>query len=239
MPYVICNIAYDICSGREMCSKDKEEEGVMNKFPGSKLIAVCLTLLMTLALAADAGVAGREYPSFLPANLYVQKDLRLLLEKMWMRSTTFRRQCERIGQTPGLVVSLRVTPRPGTIRPYRALTQVGKAEDGATIARVRIFNPSSMVELIGHELEHILEHLEGLDLRSPAVQKQLAAYRTADGFYETQRAIEAGRQVYSEYRDAHVPKHRAVASGTSVLYSELRINALNYPSTKKQEGVEK
>jgi len=172
-------------------------------------------IMETRTIAADVGAAGREYASFLPANLYVHKDLRLLLEKMWMRSPTFRQQCERIGQTPGLVVSLRVTPRPGTIRHYRALTRVGKAEDGATIAKVRIFNPSEMVQLIGHEFEHILEHLEGLDLQPPAVQKQLAAYRTADGFYETQRAIEAGRRVYSEYGDARVPKHRAVASGTA------------------------
>ncbi len=129
----------------------------MKKFPGSKLIAVCLTLLMMFTCAADAGAAEREYPSFLPGNLYPHKDLRPLLEKMWMRSPTFRQQCERIGRTPGLVVGLKVTARPATIRPYRALTQVGRAADGATIATARIFNPSDLVELISHEFEHILE----------------------------------------------------------------------------------
>ncbi len=173
----------------------------MNKFPGSTLIAVCLALLMTFTLAADAGAARRESPSFLPGNLYAHKDLRPLLEKMWMRSPTFRRQCERIGQTPGLVVSLKVTVKPGVFKPYRALTEVGRATDGATIATVRIFNLSDLVELIGHEFEHVLEHLEGLDLRAATVQKRPAAYRTADGFFETRRAIKAGQQVYIEYRE--------------------------------------
>lgn len=187
----------------------------MKKFPGSRLIAVCLALSMSLALATDTGAAQREYSSFLPENLYPHKDLRPMLEKMWMRSPTFRRQCERIGQTPGLVISMKTVPRPGTIKPYRALTEVGKATDGATIATVRIFNLSDLVELIGHEFEHILEQLEGLDLRSAAVQRELAAYRTADGFYETQRAIEAGRQVYNEYRDARSQRRRTIAGGTA------------------------
>jgi hypothetical protein len=170
---------------------------------------------MALALAADASAAVKQSTAFLPENLYAHKDLRPLLEKMLMRSPTFRRQCERIGRTPGLFVNLKVTVKPGTIMPYRALTEVGHAADGATIATVRIFNQSDMVELIAHEFEHILEQIEGLDLQSSAVQKQLAAYQTADGFYETQRAIRAGRRVYVEFRGARSAKHRDDASGTT------------------------
>jgi len=175
----------------------------MNKFPGSTLIAACLALLMAFTLTADAGAARRESPSFLPENLYAHKDLRPLLEKMWLRSPTFRQQCDRIGRTPSLVMNLKVTVHPVSITHYRALTQIGKGEDGATIATVRIFDPSSLVELIGHEFEHILEYLDGFDVRAAAVQKRPAAYRTADGFFETRRAIEAGRQVYSEYREGY------------------------------------
>ncbi len=175
----------------------------MKKFSGAALIAICLAFSITFTLVADAGAAGQAYSSVLPGNLYASQDLQRLLEKIWTRSPAFRRQCERIGQTPGLIVDLRVTVRPGTIKPYRALTEVGRAADGATIATIRIFNLSDLVELVGHEFEHVLEHLEGLDLQLPAVQKTLAAYQTADGFYETRRAIEAGQRVYSEYRSSN------------------------------------
>jgi hypothetical protein len=171
-------------------------------------VAIWLVLLLS---GAQADSARREGPSSLPANLYVNEDLRPLLEKMWARSPTFRRQCARITEIPELVVSLRVAVRQPSTQRYRALTRVGKATDGATIVTVRIFNPNELVELIGHEFEHILEHLDGLDLRSEAVRKQLAARQTADGFFETPRAIRAGRQVDREFREA---KSRAARRGT-------------------------
>jgi len=133
-----------------------------------------------LPVAANADAAGRKYPSCLPANLYALEELRPLLEKMWRRSPTFRRQCERIAQRPGMKVSLRVTLRPIAILSSRALTKIRKAADGSTIAEIRIFNLGEMVELIGHEFEHILEYLDGFDLRSPAARRQLSAHLTAD-----------------------------------------------------------
>ena len=51
-------------------------------------------------------------------------------------------------------------------------------------------------ELIAHELEHILEQLDGVDLQAQAGNG--VVWKAGDGAFETRRAIEAGRRVARE-----------------------------------------
>ncbi len=169
----------------------------MKNLVRSIVIAGCLALLLH---APTAGAT--EPPPALPANLAAPKQLKRLLEKMWARSPKFRRQCARIAATPDLFVALKTGSRTEPSKSYRAITDIVKRPDGVIVASVRIVNRSSLVELIGHEFEHIVEHLEGLDLPSAAATRNAAVRRTTDGFFETHRAIEAGRQVDREYRKA-------------------------------------
>jgi hypothetical protein len=53
------------------------------------------------------------------------------------------------------------------------------------------------VELLGHEFEHVLEQIDGVNLRADAARGH--ARILADGAYETRRATEAGLQVLREY----------------------------------------
>src|SRR5262245_44576856 len=161
----------------------------------------CLAFLILLAGVADAGEDLRTVPPILPENLVLSKDLRPILEKMWMRSPTFRQQCDRIAQSPGLLVNLKVATRPGNIGSYRALTKVEKMPDGLTKASVRIFQMSYLVELVGHEFEHILEQIEGINLQAMAIRGEEEVFLSKEGFYETRRALQAGRQIYKEYKN--------------------------------------
>jgi hypothetical protein len=53
------------------------------------------------------------------------------------------------------------------------------------------------LQYIAHELEHILEFAEGLDLSRESERKGSGVWRTVYGF-ETQRAIDTGRRVERE-----------------------------------------
>ena len=65
------------------------------------------------------------------------------------------------------------------------------------------------VELLGHEFEHVLEHIDGVDLRADAARGR--AQLLAGGAYETRRATEAGLQVLREYEAAGAPENRSPA----------------------------
>jgi hypothetical protein len=198
--------------GRKMCPI--KEEGGMTKMIRSILIAACLASLMTPALRARPGMAEGDRQLILPRNLYLSNDLRLHIEKIWLRSPMFRQQCERIGRTPNLVVTMKVTQRPLEFRAHDALTRVTKSGNGLTIATVRIFNPSRLVEMVGHEFEHIIEQIEGLNLHMASAMKKPTAYRSQRGIFETDRAVEAGRRVEDEYRSGKV--RRTAADATEI-----------------------
>ncbi len=55
-----------------------------------------------------------------------------------------------------------------------------------------------MPELVAHEIEHILEQLDGVDLKTQAGSG--AVWKSDDGAFETRRAIEAGKRVAREIR---------------------------------------
>ncbi len=56
-----------------------------------------------------------------------------------------------------------------------------------------------MSELLGHEFEHLIEQLDGVDLS--AMARGGEARRLTDGAFETERAIAAGQQVAGEVID--------------------------------------
>jgi hypothetical protein len=60
------------------------------------------------------------------------------------------------------------------------------------------------VELIAHELEHVIEQLDHVDLPSRAALPGTGVRRTVspDGAFETTRASQTGLRVAQEVRDA-------------------------------------
>jgi hypothetical protein len=82
---------------------------------------------------------------------------------------------------------------------------MGVDEKGVLVARVSVPPVSEALELIAHELEHLLEKASGLDYISEEKRPGSGVWRAFGGF-ETQRAIDAGRQVRRELRDNPPPR---------------------------------
>jgi hypothetical protein len=135
-----------------------------------------------------------------PANLIVSPVYHALVESMLGQSPSFRLQCQRIAIASHLTVLLQGEAT-GVQNETRAVTTISRERDGELRAVVRIKQADRATELIAHELEHIIEQLDGIDL------KRLAAVDTsgvrqcrcaAADTFETDRAVFAGRRVAQE-----------------------------------------
>ena len=80
---------------------------------------------------------------------------------------------------------------------YRAVTVLARYESGYLRAEVTLVFAENYIELVAHEFEHVLEQVDGIDLRARAALGQ--ARHLPDGAYETPRATLAGQQVWREY----------------------------------------
>jgi hypothetical protein len=152
------------------------------------------------AVRAYVPVRHGEIDVELPTNLIVAAPYQEIVEAMRRSSPTFRQQCLRIASASNLTVFIRFEAPPrGTNA--RAWTDIHRADDGRITATVRIGERENATELIAHELEHIVEQLDGIDLKSKAALASTGVRRCqcgdADAF-ETLRAVFVGTQVARE-----------------------------------------
>jgi hypothetical protein len=132
-----------------------------------------------------------------PCRLVIASDLRPSVEVAWAHSPTFRSQCEQLAAAGTLVLLHRAS---SVQTPRQAESVIGVSADGITVARVLVRLNAETVELIAHELEHVLEHLDGVGLATAATRHRSGV--TVEGnAYETERAIKAGQRVAREVRD--------------------------------------
>jgi hypothetical protein len=108
-------------------------------------------------------------------------------------SSTFRAQCERIASARTLRVDVELVQTLGAVRGETTITRY---EAGAVRAEVRIAFGQDYRELIAHEFEHIIEQLDGVNLREEADRGR--AWLLDGHVFETRRASEAGRRVRRE-----------------------------------------
>jgi hypothetical protein len=140
--------------------------------------------------------AARPAP---PPNVVIAATYRETVESMLRWSGTFRRQCSRIARAPDLHVVIEQSLLPGQTGDD-ARTRIVRRPDGGLEATVEVGFTGDPVLLIAHEFEHILEQLDGVDLRSMATRAATGVREiTISGQFETDRAIAAGRQVATEY----------------------------------------
>jgi hypothetical protein len=126
---------------------------------------------------------------------------RELIETMLSESPTFRRQMLRIAGARELTIYLKMTA-PLWARSVRATTQVVRTGNGLLAANIEIAPLHSDIELIAHELEHVIEQLDEVDLPAKAAQHDSGVYATTGGgvLFETIRATRIGQQVAREVR---------------------------------------
>jgi len=132
----------------------------------------------------------------IPENLSFPSSFRPFVESMVQRSATFRRQCLRIAKATLLTVRVVAYQDQGGGR-SRARTEV-RISGGRMVAIVNIRPLENVAELIAHELEHVIEQLDGVDLRARSALAGTGVWYCDDGSFETTRAVRMGRAVAAE-----------------------------------------
>ena len=135
-------------------------------------------------------------PVALPSNLEVASVFRPFLDKMWQASPTFRGQWRRLAAGTGVRLRVLVEDLPRPPQSYKARTVLRYQDNSLVSAQVYLKPSLDAPEFIAHELEHILEQLDGVDLQAQAGNG--VVWKAGDGAFETRRAIEAGRRVARE-----------------------------------------
>jgi hypothetical protein len=170
-------------------------------FSSAPLVSVEADRTRTGVVRTFHAEAASHESSSLPPNLVVPPVFRDVVDAMLRRSPTFRRQCARIASAPRMVVVLDWSPPDSSDR-FRARTVVSATADGGRHAAVTIRSGNDPVELIAHELEHVLEQLDEVDLRTLAAVPASRVHECDCGeeTYETVRAVRAGRAAAAEVR---------------------------------------
>ena len=136
----------------------------------------------------------------IPPNVRVAPFYRPLMQTMLERSPTFRRQCARIAGASDLIVTIE---RNDAAAPWtRARTRIGTEGGRTRLAAIQLVGREDFFELVGHEFEHIIEQLDGVDLSSRVHVPDSGVSRgvaEADAF-ETVRAKRIGLMVAAEVR---------------------------------------
>jgi len=150
-----------------------------------------------LAMFGDAIAAEPQQrcQTPLPANVNLPRDLERAITRIYDRSATFRAQCERIAQAGNLRINVRIdTAIPSRCRAFTVVQR----RNGKIRADVHLPPSSDHSELLAHEFEHLLEQMEGLDLRTLARVKGSGVREIEYELFETDRAQAAGRVVAGE-----------------------------------------
>jgi hypothetical protein len=137
----------------------------------------------------------------IPANLIVPSSFRSVIERMLRHSPVFRRQCQRIANASTLTVRLKRLGRPPGYQ-TRARTTINREQSGALVAEIEIPPLDDDVELIAHEIEHVVEQLDNVDLPSRAARAGtgVQTLTVAPLVFETTRAARTGRRAAEEVR---------------------------------------
>jgi Tol biopolymer transport system component len=156
----------------------------------------------------------------LPSNLTASAMFRPALGRMWQSSATFRRQCGRLSAAPQLRVNLLMEELARHPSSYHARAAM-KRQSGALVSvDIHLTRFEDPIELIAHEIEHVIEQLEGVDLAAQADTGNV--WKKEDGAFETRRAIEVGRRVA---REVHSAEHPTASDGHEDAVS-LRLHAI-------------
>jgi hypothetical protein len=170
------------------------------------MVLVVLAASRSSAATDAVGIARTE----LPHAIHVADDLRRPIDTMLRKSATFRSQCRQIARASRLYVRVRTDMRI-VDKPYRARTTICRLASGAVVAAIDITAFGDPTEWLAHEFEHLIEQLEGVELRDLERRRQ-GVWHSADETFETERAIRVGRTVADEVRGrAGVEAHAAPA----------------------------
>jgi hypothetical protein len=167
---------------------------------GRNIHAFALAMTCIAAVSVGAEAQTPENPGQVrrwPCRLVIKPTLLEVVEDGWERSKTLQRQCDELAGARAVVV---LEWGKAADSQLRAKAHV-ELRDGVVVARILIPPGSDAIELVAHELQHVIERVRGLDFKAESKRPGSGVWRAFHG-YETTAAIEAGRQVAKELRDA-------------------------------------
>lgn len=164
-----------------------------------------------------AGLAGAApaVDAVLPPRFHVAESVKPRFLDLLAHSPTFQAQCQRIVEA-GVRVVIEVG-HPWDFDPrINALSTLVRDDRGRlAFVRVRLSHAGSWTVLLPHELEHVVEQLDGVDLPVIAAARNGQAWRVSGRAYETRRAHDVGHQVDQEYRKRAPETNLAVNATTA------------------------
>lgn len=174
-----------------------EQDWTCRQVAGSLLVTLVLSCGTGLSIdvSAEADRPARIAPW--PCRLVVKPTLLGVVEYGWERSPTLQRQCRELAAARAVVI----LQWGKADSQSRAITRIAVDDAGIVVAHLAVPPVRDAVALVAHELAHIIERTEGLDPAAESKRRGSGVWRAFGGF-ETQRAIEAGRQASSEVREA-------------------------------------
>src|SRR5262245_34616033 len=154
--------------------------------------AALLVLVMVVPRALCAQQQPQACAPAIPSNIDAGVFAADMVELL-RRSDTFRSQCARLAGAPRVHVRIAIVL---DLEGGRAQTAIHRYASGAIRADVDVVFGENYRELLAHEFEHIIEQIEGVDLRHEAIEGR--AWLLRGGVFETRRAFEIGVQVRTE-----------------------------------------
>jgi hypothetical protein len=160
-------------------------------------LAVLLVVLgssLTIGFAQEGESPARTPRR--PCRLVVTGTLEGAVDDGLERSPTLRRLCEELAAARAVVAM----EWGRTDSQSRAISRM-EVHDGVVVAVVSIPPVAEAIELVAHELQHVIEWTRKLDFEAESKRPGSGVWR-AFGGWETQAAIDVGRQVAREVREA-------------------------------------
>ena len=140
-----------------------------------------LFLLTPATLPRDPGAGGAHVTACdasvprLPPSVQLEPGLEPIVRRTLEHSPTFRRQCRALASAPDIAITVEVAIRPvGIYRRASGLLRV--MPSGGLVGAIEIYAPTDLPELLGHELEHVIEQLDGIDLARAVAGRPCAAH---------------------------------------------------------------
>jgi hypothetical protein len=157
---------------------------------------VSLSGAVTFGFSASLREVPADPIGMVPPESQIPGLCRSLFDEMWRGSATFRRQWTRLAAARVRITI--VIGKPLLMGATRAHAELSRTPD----LRVRIWLPlvdSAAVEYLAHEIEHVLEALDDVDLPVAVEHGVHGATRLGrPPAFETSRAIAMGRLVARE-----------------------------------------
>lgn len=165
----------------------------MRRWTRSWIVPSLFAAAMCFAPHAVAQTAAENRPV---PNIAVEPLLQAVAADARTRSATIRRQWDTIARTDRVHVAILVARGPLDSM-TRARTTMRRYSSGLLLAIVEIPPADDYVELLAHELEHVIEQIEGVNL-SELARRGPEAVRRETGTFETKRAQKAGLTAATE-----------------------------------------